>query len=60
MDMFMTDTARLADVVLLAASGFERQEIYDFHSVLFGIPYLMLRKNIRTRGYLWKDELADI
>ncbi|MDX9786137.1 MAG: molybdopterin-dependent oxidoreductase [Desulfobacterales bacterium] len=55
MDLFMSDTAKLADIVLPAASGFERTEIYDFYSVLTGIPYVMLKRKIVDIGECWSD-----
>lgn len=55
MDMFMSDTAKLADIVLPAASGFERTEMYDFYTVLYGIPYVMLKKKIIEVGECWSD-----
>jgi|Deesub1362B_J571_1020462.scaffolds.fasta_scaffold00097_25 anaerobic selenocysteine-containing dehydrogenase len=44
MDMFMTETAKHADLFLPAASFLERLELVDYYSVIFGIPYMMLRK----------------
>ncbi len=44
MDMFATETAKYADVFLPAASFLERYELVDYYSVIFGIPYMMLRK----------------
>ncbi len=55
MDMFMSDTAKIADIVLPAASSFERNEIYDFYTVLFGIPYVMLKRKIIEFGECWSD-----
>ncbi len=46
MDMFMTETAKYADVFLPAASFLERYELVDYYSVIFGIPYMMLRKKV--------------
>ena len=44
MDLFMTQTAKHADLLLPAASFLERFELVDYYSVIFGIPYMMLRK----------------
>lgn len=46
MDLFMTETAEAADLVLPAASFLEREELCDYYSVIFGIPYVMLRKKV--------------
>lgn len=42
MDLFMTETAQFADLVLPAASYLERTELRDYE--LLGIPYVILRK----------------
>lgn len=55
MDFFMTDTAKLADVVLPAATCFERNEVFDFYRVLYGIPYVMLKKKLIQVGECWSD-----
>ncbi len=44
MDMFMTETAKHADLFLPATTFLERLELVDYYSVIFGIPYMMLRK----------------
>ncbi len=44
MDIFMTETAKYADVFLPATTFLERLELVDYYSVIFGIPYMMLRK----------------
>ena len=44
MDIFMTETAKHADLFLPAATFLERIELVDYYSVIFGIPYMMLRK----------------
>jgi anaerobic selenocysteine-containing dehydrogenase len=44
MDLFMTDTAKHAHLLLPAATFLERYELCDYYSVIFGIPYMMLRK----------------
>jgi len=46
MDMFMTETAKHADLFLPAGSFLERWELVDYYSVIFGIPYMMLRKKV--------------
>ncbi|MBI4334343.1 MAG: molybdopterin-dependent oxidoreductase [Chloroflexi bacterium] len=43
MDMFMTETARLADIVLPAASFAERLNVVDMYRLVPGLPYVMLR-----------------
>ncbi len=55
MDMFMTDTASLADVVLPAASFLERTDIVDIYRMHVGVPYIMLRKRISQVGECWTD-----
>lgn len=47
MDQVMSDTAKMADLVLPAATFFERTEICDYYS-LWGVPYVMARKKITT------------
>jgi anaerobic selenocysteine-containing dehydrogenase len=44
MDLFMTETAKHADLFLPAATFLERLELVDYYSVIFGIPYMILRK----------------
>ena len=46
MDLFMTDTAELADVVLPACSFMERLELCDYYGTVNGVPYVMLRKEV--------------
>jgi anaerobic selenocysteine-containing dehydrogenase len=43
MDVFMSETAKRADIVLPASTCFERVELVD-SGPLVGIPYVMLRK----------------
>ncbi|MBA7647809.1 Acetylene hydratase [subsurface metagenome] len=45
-DLFMTETARLADIVLPACSFIERSGVGYVYAVTSGMPYLMLRKKI--------------
>lgn len=54
MDLFMTDTAKLADIVLPAASFLERDEWPHFPFVL-GVPYIMLRKKVIEFEECWPD-----
>ncbi|MGQ9788673.1 MAG: molybdopterin-containing oxidoreductase family protein [Candidatus Hadarchaeaceae archaeon] len=55
MDVFMTATAKLADIVLPAATFLEKTELLDFGAVL-GIPYVMLRKKVvEPVGECWPD-----
>ncbi|MDY6972842.1 MAG: molybdopterin-dependent oxidoreductase [Thermodesulfobacteriota bacterium] len=54
MDIFMTQTAELANIVLPAATFLERDEFFDYG--LFGIPYAMLRRKVvAPRGESWPD-----
>ncbi|MEA2085483.1 MAG: molybdopterin-dependent oxidoreductase [Chloroflexota bacterium] len=46
MDLFMTDTARLADIVLPACSFMERSGIGYVYAVTSGLPYILLRKKV--------------
>jgi len=46
MDLFMTDTARMADIVLPACSFMERSGLGYIYAVTSGIPYLLLRKKV--------------
>ncbi|MGC8816853.1 MAG: molybdopterin-containing oxidoreductase family protein [Candidatus Hadarchaeum sp.] len=55
MDVFMTATAELADLVLPAATFLEKTELLDFGAVM-GIPYVMLRKKVvEPQGEAWPD-----
>ncbi|MFC2008175.1 molybdopterin-dependent oxidoreductase [Chloroflexota bacterium] len=45
-DLFMTETARMADIVLPACSFMERSGVGYIYAVTSGIPYLMLRKKV--------------
>lgn len=49
MDQFMTETAKLAHLVLPAGSFLETSELADYYS-LWGLPYLMLRKKVLEYG----------
>ena len=55
MDLFMTETAKQADIVLPAASGFERNEVFDFYTVLYPITYIMMRRKFLQIGECWPD-----
>jgi len=46
MDLFMTETAKLADIVLPACSFMERTGIGYVYSMTSGLPYLLLRKRV--------------
>lgn len=55
MDMFMSETAKVADIVLPAASFLEREEWPHFPFVL-GLPFVMLRK----KAIEYEEALPDI
>ena len=44
MDLFMTETAELADIVLPACTCFEKTGVAYDYGVNWGVPYVMLRK----------------
>ncbi len=46
MDLFMTETAKLADIVLPAASFMEKSGVGYVYGVNTGIPYALLRKKV--------------
>jgi anaerobic selenocysteine-containing dehydrogenase len=54
MDQFMSQTARMANIVLPAATFLERTELSDYYS-LWGIPYVMLRKKVIEYKECWPD-----
>lgn len=54
MEQFMTKTARLAHLVLPAATFAERDELSDYYS-LWGTPYVMMRKKILEYGECRSD-----
>jgi len=54
MDQFMSETAKLAHIVLPAATFLERPELSDYYS-LWGIPYVMLRKKVIEYEECWPD-----
>ncbi|MFC2060143.1 molybdopterin-dependent oxidoreductase [Chloroflexota bacterium] len=55
MEHFMTDTAKLAHIVLPAATCFERNVFFDFYRVLAGVPYIMLNRKLMEVGECWSD-----
>jgi len=56
MDMFMTETGKLADIILPACSFLEREGIGYVYAVTSGLPYLVLRKKvIEPIGESWPD-----
>jgi len=46
MDLFMTETAKKADLVLPACSFMERSGVGYIYAVTSGMPYLLLRKKV--------------
>lgn len=55
-DMFMTETARLAHIILPACSFLERSGVGYVYAVTAGLPYLLLRKRvIEPVGECWPD-----
>jgi anaerobic selenocysteine-containing dehydrogenase len=54
MDQFMSETAKLAHIVLPAATFLERPELSDYYS-LWGLPYVMLRKKVIEYEECWPD-----
>lgn len=55
-DLFMTQTAGLADIVIPAASFMERTSICDIYRLLAPVPYVMLGKRIiEPLGECWSD-----
>jgi anaerobic selenocysteine-containing dehydrogenase len=56
MDLFMTETARMADIVLPACSFLERSGVGYVYAVTSGLPYILLRKRvIEPLGECWPD-----
>ncbi|MFC1871750.1 molybdopterin-dependent oxidoreductase [Chloroflexota bacterium] len=56
MDLFMTETAKMADIVLPAGSFMERSGVGYIYGVTGGLPYLILRKRvIEPLGECWPD-----
>ncbi len=54
MDLFMSETAKLADLILPATTFLEQTELSDYYS-LWGVPYVMLRKKVAEPGERWSD-----
>ncbi|MGQ9546840.1 MAG: molybdopterin-containing oxidoreductase family protein [Dehalococcoidia bacterium] len=54
MDQFMTQTAKMADLVLPAATFLERTELSDYYS-LWGLAHVMLRKKVIQYEECWPD-----
>ena len=55
-DLFMTETAKMADIVLPACSFMERPGIGYIYGVTSGLPYILLRKKvIEPMGECWPD-----
>jgi anaerobic selenocysteine-containing dehydrogenase len=54
MAQFMSETAKMADIVLPAATFLERIELSDYYS-LWGVPYVMLRKKVAEPEERWSD-----
>jgi anaerobic selenocysteine-containing dehydrogenase len=56
MDLFMTETARLADIVLPACSSLEKLGLAYNYGLTGGMPYVLLsRKVIEPIGECWAD-----
>ncbi len=56
MDMFMTETAKYAHIVLPACSFLERPGLGYVYAVTSGLPYIMLRRQvIDPVGEAWPD-----
>jgi anaerobic selenocysteine-containing dehydrogenase len=56
MDLFMTDTAKLADIILPACSSLEKLGLAYNYGLTMGMPYVLLSKKvIEPRGESWGD-----
>jgi anaerobic selenocysteine-containing dehydrogenase len=56
MDLFLTETAKMADIVLPACSFLERSGVGYVYAVTSGLPYILLRKKvIEPLGECWSD-----
>ncbi len=56
MDLFMTDTAKLSDIVLPACSFLEKSGVGYVYGATTGIPYALIRKKlIEPAGESWPD-----
>lgn len=55
-DLFMTETAEMADIVLPACSFMERSGVGYVYAVTSSMPYIILRKRvIQPLGECWSD-----
>jgi len=54
MDLFMTETAKMADMVLPADSFLERSGLINMYAAA-ALPYVMLRKKVVQIGECWSD-----
>jgi anaerobic selenocysteine-containing dehydrogenase len=55
-DLFMTETAQLADIFLPACSFLEKSGLGYVYGATWGIPYALLRKKVvEPRGESWPD-----
>jgi anaerobic selenocysteine-containing dehydrogenase len=55
-DLFMTETAEIADIVLPACSFLERSGVGYVYAVTSSLPYILLRKKvIEPLGECWPD-----
>jgi len=54
LDQFMSETAKIANIVLPAATFLERTELSDYYH-LWGLPYVMLRKKVIDYEECWPD-----
>jgi anaerobic selenocysteine-containing dehydrogenase len=56
MDLFMTETAKMADLVLLASSYFETIELCTSAARIANTPYAIMRKKVIEPLYeSWPD-----
>ena len=55
MDHFMSETAKMAHLVLPAATYMERVDICDFYPKMCNLPYVMMRKKTVQTGECWSD-----
>lgn len=55
MDIFMSETAKLAHLVLPAATFLERTELPDLFTTTYSLPYVTLRKKVVQVGESWPD-----
>ena len=55
MDLFMTPTARRADLFLPAATFLERVELCDYYGTLQAVPYVAMRRRLFQAGEAVSD-----